>query len=66
MVAALVGLDNRSTMDIDVTLKNLPLDEKSVINLVEEITGVNLDDGMTFEVKSVLLSWMILSIPVLG
>ena len=27
LVAAIVGLDNRSTMDVDTTLKNLPLDE---------------------------------------
>ena len=25
LVAALVGLDNRATMDLDTTLKNLPL-----------------------------------------
>lgn len=54
LVAAMVGLDNRSTMDIDATLKNLPLSEESIRKVVEEITSVQIDDGMTFEIKSIV------------
>jgi predicted nucleotidyltransferase component of viral defense system len=53
LVAAMVGLDNRSTMDVDTTLKNLPLDEENAKKIVEDIVAVALDDGMTFEIKSV-------------
>lgn len=31
LIAAIVGLDTRSTMDLDTTLKNLPLTEKKII-----------------------------------
>lgn len=30
LVAAIVGLDNRATMDLDTTLKNLPLTPESI------------------------------------
>jgi len=53
LVAAMVGLDNRSTMDIDTTLKNLPLNEESAKTIVDEITAIRIDDGMTFEIKNV-------------
>lgn len=53
LVSAMVGLDNRSTMDIDATIKNLPLSVKSAQKIVEEITSVEIEDGMAFEIKSV-------------
>jgi predicted nucleotidyltransferase component of viral defense system len=53
LVSAIVGLDNRSTMDVDATLKNLPLSEDSAKKIVAEITSVQIEDGMAFEIKSV-------------
>ena len=53
LVAAMVGLDNRSTFDVDATVKNLPLTEESARNFVEDIAGIELDDKMTFEIKNV-------------
>ena len=53
LVAAMVGLDNRSTMDVDATLKNLPLNEDSARKIVEEIAAIHIEDGMIFEIKSV-------------
>lgn len=53
LVAAMVGLDNRSTMDMDATLKNLPLTEESAKKIVEEIIVIAIDDSITFEIKSV-------------
>lgn len=53
LVAAMVGLDNRSTMDVDATLKNLPLNEDNARKIVEEITAIHIEDGMIFGIKSV-------------
>lgn len=53
LVAAMVGLDNRSTMDVDAMLKNLPLNEDNARKIVEEITAIHIEDGMIFEIKSV-------------
>ena len=53
LVAAMVGLDNRSTLDVDATVKNLPLTEESARSFVEDITGIAIDDGMAFEIRNV-------------
>lgn len=53
LVAAMVGVDNRSTMDVDATIKNLPLNEDNARKIVEEITAIHIVDGMIFEIKSV-------------
>ena len=53
LLAAMVGLDNRSTLDVDATIKNLPLTEESARKIVGEITSVPIDDGMVFEIRSV-------------
>ena len=53
LVAAIVGLDTRSTMDLDTTLRNLPLSEDSVMNAIKEICALNMNDEVRFDVKSI-------------
>lgn len=53
LIAAIVGLDTRSTMDLDTTLKNLPLTEEKVMEAVENICKITLGDDVIFEVKSI-------------
>lgn len=53
LVSHLVGLDNRSTMDIDTTIKNYHLNKEDVLKMVEEIASIHLDDCMVFEIKDV-------------
>ena len=50
LVSSIVGLEARSTMDIDATCKGLMLDLESATSMVEEIAQVALDDDMHFEV----------------
>ena len=51
LVAHFVGLDNRTTMDIDTTIKNYNLSKEDVIKMIEEIISINLDVSMIFELK---------------
>ena len=53
LIAAIVGLDTRSTMDLDTTLRNLPLTEEKVMEAVENICKITLGDDLIFEVKSI-------------
>ena len=53
LIAAIVGLDTRSTMDLDTTLKNLPLTEEKVVEAVKSICNIELLDDVTFEVVSI-------------
>ena len=52
LVAAIVGLDNRATMDLDTTLKNLPLTPETIRSALEQVAAVTFDDGVTFEAVS--------------
>lgn len=53
LIAVIVGLDTRSTMDLDTTLRNLPLTEEKVMEAVENICKITLGDDVIFEVKSI-------------
>lgn len=53
LVSSMVGIDIRSTMDIDTTLKNLPLSVDSAESIVKRIISVRLEDGVTFRIKGI-------------
>ena len=53
LVASIVGVDMRATMDIDTTVKALPLNEKDARAIIERIGELQLEDGITFKIKSV-------------
>ena len=53
LIAAIVGLDTRSTMDLDTTLKNLPLTEEKVVEAVKNICSIDLGDDVNFETVSI-------------
>lgn len=53
LVSAMVGLETRMTMDMDTTIRNLPLTAEHAEQMVSNIISIPLDDNMRFEVKSV-------------
>lgn len=53
LVAAIVGLDNRATMDLDTTLKSLPLTPEAITGALQSVCAIKSDDDMTFEVGTV-------------
>lgn len=53
LVAALVGLDNRATMDLDTTLKNLPLTPEAIKKALNEIFEIELNDDVKFALKGI-------------
>ena len=53
LVTAIVGLDNRATMDMDTTLKNLPLTPEAIRNALEQVCSIPFDDGVTFEIGAI-------------
>lgn len=52
LVAAIVGLDNRATMDLDTTLKNMPLTPESIRSALDNICSIPINDGVTFDIGS--------------
>jgi len=54
LVAAIVGLDNRATMDLDTTLKNLPLTPEAIQKALERICSIDAGDEVTFLFNSIV------------
>ena len=52
LVSSFVGINLRSTMDIDTTVKALPLNEKDAREIVQNIMDVAIDDGVCFQITS--------------
>lgn len=53
LVAAMVGLDARSTMDLDATIKGANVNVEDIENLISSIVTVPIDDGVKFQLKSI-------------
>ena len=53
LVSSLVGLDIRSTMDMDTTLVHFTLTEAKIREAVSEIVAISVDDGVVFSFVSI-------------
>lgn len=53
LIASMVGLDARATMDMDITIKGYSVNAQSVRDMIEEILRVPVDDGVSFRLYSV-------------
>lgn len=53
LVAAMVGLDARSTMDLDATVKGANVSVEDVENIISSILSVPMEDGVEFQVKRI-------------
>ncbi len=49
LISSMVGVDFRMTKDMDLTIKNIPLNEVFIKNALIEITNIEIDDGTTFK-----------------
>lgn len=53
LVASIVGADMRSTMDIDTTVKALPLNVEDTRKIIEKICSVQVEDGVSFKITGI-------------
>lgn len=53
LIAAMVGLDTRATMDMDATIKGWPVNEESIKNMFLDICKIDLQDDVAFEFKKI-------------
>ena len=53
LITSLVGVSLRSTMDIDTSIRGFTLSQEEAMRIVKEISEINLEDDVTFRVKSV-------------
>lgn len=53
LIAAMVGLDTRTTMDMDATIKGYPVNEQTIRKMFEEICSIELKDDVVFSFRSI-------------
>ncbi len=53
LVAAMVGLDARATMDIDATIKGADVNVEAVEGIIMDIISLPMEDGVTFRIKQI-------------
>ena len=53
LVASIVGLEARATMDIDTTMQAMPLTMENARSVIEDILRVDVQDGVSFAITKV-------------
>jgi len=53
LVSSLVGVDMRTTMDIDTTVRALPLTQEKAKAFLEEIMAIDLEDNVSFRITKI-------------
>lgn len=54
LLAAMVGLDTRATMDMDATIKGLPVTKETISEIFGEICKIHIDDDINFEFSGIV------------
>ena len=49
LISAILGVAERTTMDMDTTVKGLPMDKQSIRKAIREILDQPVDDGIEFQ-----------------
>lgn len=53
LIAVMIGLESRSTMDFDTTIKGFALDHESIRTVFEHVCTIKVDDDVTFSVSRI-------------
>ena len=55
LISAMLGIDSRTTMDMDTTIKGFALTKENISNIMNKICKMDIDDGVTFEIQKIEL-----------
>jgi predicted nucleotidyltransferase component of viral defense system len=53
LIAAMIGIDMRSTMDMDTTIKGISIDQPEIQKIISEIMSIDLEDHVNFNIKGI-------------
>lgn len=55
LISAMLGIDSRTTMDMDTTIKGFSLTEENINKILTEICSIDLKDNVRFLIKKIEL-----------
>ena len=53
LISSIFGVNLRSTMDLDTTIKGLPLDRYTITRVINEIICIDLNDNIKLEIENI-------------
>lgn len=53
LISSIIGIDNRSTMDMDTTIKGFKLDKENLENILQQIIKIDVNDNIRFKIISI-------------
>ncbi len=53
LLAAMVGLDTRATMDMDATIKGLPVTKETISQMFVDVCKIHIEDDISFEFSGI-------------
>ena len=53
LISSMIGIGERTTMDMDTTVRGIQMEEDEIVAAVKNILAINVDDGIMFEYQSI-------------
>ena len=53
LLSSIFGFNQRSTMDMDATLKGMNLNKENVLNIIKDIIAIDINDAVRYEIFSI-------------
>ena len=53
LISSMIGISERTTMDMDTTVRGIQMEEDDIVRIVKEILPVDVDDGILFDYESI-------------
>ena len=53
LISSMIGINLRSTLDIDATLKGIPISEEKIIEIINDIILIELDDNISWNIINI-------------
>ena len=53
LISSMIGISERTTMDMDTTVRGIQMEEDEIVKAIQEIISVNVGDGINFEYESI-------------
>ena len=52
LLSSIMGIDIRTTMDMDTCIKGITLTDEQLYQVLQEILSINVEDNVCFEIKN--------------
>lgn len=53
LISSMIGITERTTMDMDTTVRGIQMEEDEIVSAVKEIIAIDVEDGIVFEYKGI-------------